>query len=131
MIKQFTHSIWLTLCLAAAISLIASGSVLQAQEVEQENQLYLEVSQGGGDFRTKELRKYFKHLGRDFEVFRIRSTTPTEAGKVYRLQKAWQRNRLIFTAGTAVVLALIIGIAVAGWQATVANRERNNAVDAQ
>lgn len=87
MVKQMTQSLWRTLALATAITLFASASALHAQEAEQENQLYLEVSQGGDDFRTKELRKYFKHLERDFEVFRIRSTTPTEAGKVYRLQR--------------------------------------------
>jgi serine/threonine protein kinase len=34
----------------------------------------------------------------------------------YRLQKAWRRNRLAFTAGVAVVAALVAGLAVSSWQ---------------
>ncbi|MEH6569180.1 MAG: hypothetical protein V7709_08900 [Halioglobus sp.] len=84
MIKTIIHATGISLLLATTLIHPTVGS---AQETESENTLYLEVSQGGDDFRTKELRKYFNHLGRDFEVFRIRSTTPTEAGKVYRLER--------------------------------------------
>jgi hypothetical protein len=43
----------------------------------------------------------------------------------YRFQKAWRRNKLVFTAGLAMAAALLIGIAVSTWQATVATRARN------
>jgi len=35
----------------------------------------------------------------------------------YKFQKAWQRNRLVFSAGAVVVLALIAGMGVSTWQA--------------
>jgi hypothetical protein len=36
----------------------------------------------------------------------------------YRLQKAWRRNKLVFSAGVAVVLALVVGLSLAaiGWR---------------
>ena len=34
----------------------------------------------------------------------------------YRLQKAWRRNKLAYTAALAVVVALLIGIGVSMWQ---------------
>ncbi len=46
----------------------------------------------------------------------------------YKLQKAWQRNRLVFTAGAVVAVALVAGIGVSTWQAvraTRAEREQN------
>jgi len=47
---------------------------------------------------------------------------------VYRLQKAWQRNRLLYSAGAAVAMALIVGLALAaiGWQHAL--QERNRAI---
>ncbi|HAB19961.1 MAG TPA: hypothetical protein DCE44_26460 [Verrucomicrobiales bacterium] len=36
----------------------------------------------------------------------------------YLLQKAWRRNRLVLTAGGAVVVILLVGAAVSIWQAT-------------
>jgi tetratricopeptide (TPR) repeat protein len=43
---------------------------------------------------------------------------PTAA---YRLQKAFRRNRLAFTAGAAIAATLVLGIAVSLWQAARAN----------
>ena len=40
----------------------------------------------------------------------------------YRFQKAFRRNKLVFTAGTAVVAALVAGIGVSTWQAIRAKR---------
>ena len=40
----------------------------------------------------------------------------------YKFQKAWRRNKLVFSAGAAVAAALLIGIVVALWQAGVAER---------
>ena len=51
--------------------------------------------------------------------------------KVYRFQKAWRRNQLAFTAGAAVVAALVIGIGISAWQAVVATRARSEAVQSE
>lgn len=45
----------------------------------------------------------------------------------YRFQKAFRRNKLVFIAATAVAAALVAGIAVSAWLATVAMRARNEA----
>jgi WD40 repeat protein len=47
---------------------------------------------------------------------------------MYRMQKAWRRNRLIYSAGMAVAVALIVGLALAaiGWQHAL--QERNRAI---
>ncbi len=42
----------------------------------------------------------------------------------YRIQKAWQRNRLAYTATAAVALALVVGISVSIWQAVEAIEAR-------
>ncbi|MFO1500094.1 MAG: serine/threonine-protein kinase [Verrucomicrobiota bacterium] len=49
----------------------------------------------------------------------------------YRFQKAWRRNKLVFEAGTAVVAALLFGVIVSTWQATVATRAKNQATRAE
>ncbi len=46
------------------------------------------------------------------------SACPPTAG--YRLRKAIRRNRVAFAAGTAVVLALALGLVIAAWQAVLA-----------
>ena len=43
----------------------------------------------------------------------------------YRLQKAWRRNRLVFTAAALIAATLIVGIAISSWQAIEAGRARN------
>ena len=48
----------------------------------------VEFSQGSDkDTRTREVRKYFQSLGREFEVYRISPTEPTAAGKHYKLER--------------------------------------------
>ncbi len=42
----------------------------------------------------------------------------------YRLQKAFRRNKLVFTAGTIVAVALLLGAGLSAWQAVVASRAR-------
>ena len=62
-----------------------------------------------------------RHLRNDPVVARPPSTA-------YKVQKAWQRNRLAFSAAAAVALALIGGISVSTWQmirATAAEREQS------
>ncbi len=49
----------------------------------------------------------------------------------YRLQKAWQRNKLACTAACAVAAALVIGIAASLWQAQRAQNEAAKAKEAQ
>jgi hypothetical protein len=40
----------------------------------------------------------------------------------YRFQKSFRRNKLVFTAATAVAVALLIGIAISTWQTFAARR---------
>lgn len=42
----------------------------------------------------------------------------------YQIQKAWQRNKLAFTAAVAVAVALLAGTGVSTWQAVEATRAR-------
>jgi serine/threonine protein kinase/WD40 repeat protein len=46
----------------------------------------------------------------------------------YRLQKAWRRNRLLYSAAVAVAAALVIGLALAAFGWRQALRERNRAL---
>ncbi|MGK0187007.1 MAG: serine/threonine protein kinase/WD40 repeat protein [Verrucomicrobiales bacterium] len=62
-----------------------------------------------------------RHLANEPVVARPPSTA-------YRLQKAWKRNKLVWTAAVAVVAALVAGIAVSKWQANVAVSARANAL---
>ena len=71
-----------------------------------------------------------RHLGNEPVVARPPSAS-------YRLQKAFRRNKLMFSAATAVLAMLAVGITVSTWQAiraTRAEREQNKlrgvAVDA-
>ncbi|MGK0187008.1 MAG: WD40 repeat protein/serine/threonine protein kinase [Verrucomicrobiales bacterium] len=45
----------------------------------------------------------------------------------YRFQKAFRRNKLVFTAGAAVAAALLIGIGVSTWQTLVAREAQTEA----
>jgi serine/threonine protein kinase/WD40 repeat protein len=47
---------------------------------------------------------------------------------VYRLQKAWRRNKLLYTAGAAVVMALVVGLALAAVSWRQAVKQRNRAI---
>ena len=58
-----------------------------------------------------------RHLSNEPVVARPPSTA-------YRLQKAWRRNKLAFTAVAAVAAVLVIGIGVSSWQAVEASRAR-------
>jgi len=50
---------------------------------------------------------------------------------VYQLQKAWRRNKVIYTAVAAVVIALLLGAGISAWQARVANAARIKAEQAE
>ena len=66
-------------------------------------------------------------LKRHLENEPVEARSPSTA---YRLQKAWRRNKLAYTAGVAVSAALILGLGVSLWQTGQANRSRHVADDA-
>jgi WD40 repeat protein/serine/threonine protein kinase len=47
------------------------------------------------------------------------------ASAAYKLQKAWRRNKVMFTAAAAVAIALLVGISLSTWQAVEASRARD------
>ena len=59
-----------------------------------------------------------RHLNNEPVVARPPSTA-------YRLQKAWRRNKLAFTAVAAVAAALVVGITVSSWQAIRGQQSQN------
>ena len=65
-----------------------------------------------------------RHLNNEPVVARPPSTA-------YRFQKAFRRNKLVFTAATAVAAALVLGIVVSVWQAARATRAKHDAVSAR
>jgi eukaryotic-like serine/threonine-protein kinase len=46
---------------------------------------------------------------------------------IYRIQKAWRRHKLAFTAAAVMAAALVAGISVSSWKAIEASRARNAA----
>ena len=48
-------------------------------------------------------------------------------GQLYKFQKLVRRNRLVFAAGSCVMLSLLIGLAASLWQAQRAQREATRA----
>ncbi|HEY5913214.1 MAG TPA: serine/threonine-protein kinase [Verrucomicrobiae bacterium] len=79
-------------------------------------------------------RRYETANGLAADLKRHLSNEPVVArppSAVYRFQKAWRRNKVVYSAAMTVVVALIIGIAVSSWQAGVALRARNEAVAAK
>ena len=48
-------------------------------------------------------------------------------GRLYRFQKLFRRNKLGFAAGTAIVAALVVGLAASLWQSSRANHEATRA----
>ena len=65
-----------------------------------------------------------RHLNNEPIVARPPST-------IYRFQKAFRRNKLVFAAGAAVAVALLVGIIVAASQAIRATHAKRIALDAQ
>jgi hypothetical protein len=73
-------------------------------------------------------RRYETANGLAFDLKRHLSNEPVLArppSAGYKLQKAFRRNKLVFTAGTVMAITLVGGIAVSTWQAIVASRARN------
>jgi hypothetical protein len=75
-------------------------------------------------------RRYETANGLALDLKRHLNNEPVVArppSAAYRLQKAWRRNKITFTAGAAVVVALCVGLIAASWQAiraTKAEREQ-------
>ncbi len=79
-------------------------------------------------------RRYDTANGLAADIQRHMNNEPVVArppNPAYKLQKAWQRNKLVFTAGAAVAVALVAGIGVSTWQAVVATQAKGVAVHAQ
>jgi eukaryotic-like serine/threonine-protein kinase len=73
-------------------------------------------------------RRYETANGLAMDLQRYLSNEPVAArppSAAYKIQKAWQRNKLAFIAAAVVALALISGIGVSTWQAVRATRSRS------
>src|SRR6185503_8284675 len=78
-------------------------------------------------------RRYDTANGLAADIQRHLSNEPIVArppSTAYKIQKAFQRNKLAFTAATAIAIALIVGIGVSTWQAVVATRAKSVSVRA-
>ena len=70
-------------------------------------------------------RRYETANGLAFDLRRHLNNEPVLArppSAAYKLQKAFRRNKLVFTAGAAVAAALLLGIIVSCWQAVLVKR---------
>jgi WD40 repeat protein/serine/threonine protein kinase len=79
-------------------------------------------------------RRYETANGLAVDITRHLNNEPVIARSptvVYRIQKAWRRNKVIYSAGILVVLSLIAGIAISVWQARRAQINEQKAVQAQ
>jgi eukaryotic-like serine/threonine-protein kinase len=79
-------------------------------------------------------RRYDTANGLAADIQRHLANEPVVArppSAAYRFQKAWQRNKLFFSAGAAVAVALVVGIGVSTWQAVLATRAGRIAKEAQ
>jgi eukaryotic-like serine/threonine-protein kinase len=65
-----------------------------------------------------------RHLSHELVVAR-----PPSAA--YKIQKAWRRNKVVYSAAGFVATALVVGMAVSLWQAGAALRARQQAEDAR
>jgi eukaryotic-like serine/threonine-protein kinase len=73
-------------------------------------------------------RRYETANGLAMDIQRHLKDEPVVArpqSAAYKLQKAWRRNRLVFTAAALIAATLIVGIAISSWQAIEAGRARN------
>ena len=73
-------------------------------------------------------RRYDTANGLAFDIKRHLNNEPVLArppSAADKFQKAFRRNKLIFTAAAAVALALVAGISVSTWQAILVNRARD------
>jgi len=79
-------------------------------------------------------RRYETANGLAMDIQRYLNNEPITArppSSAYRLRKAVRRNKLVFSAAAAVLLALLLGISVSAWQAVRATRAKQDALAAQ
>ena len=79
-------------------------------------------------------RRYDTANGLASDITRHLSDEPVTARPptaVYQFQKAWRRNRIVYTAAAMVVASLVIGISLSVWQAGLAIDARGKAEVAQ
>jgi serine/threonine protein kinase/WD40 repeat protein len=72
-------------------------------------------------------RRYETANGLALDVVRHLNNEPVIARPptvIYRIQKAWRRNKVVYTAVVLVAASLIIGISLSTWQALIANSAR-------
>ncbi len=75
-------------------------------------------------------RRYDTANGLALDVVRHMNNEPVIArppSTVYRFQKAWRRNKVVYTAACMVVVSLIVGISLSVWQAWIATGARKDA----
>src|SRR5207249_1394640 len=75
-------------------------------------------------------RRYDTANGLATDIQRHLANEPVVArppSAAYRFQKAWQRNKLVFTAGAIVAVALVVGSGVSTWQAIRATQASTSA----
>jgi serine/threonine protein kinase/WD40 repeat protein len=76
-------------------------------------------------------RRYETANGLAMDIQRHMNNEPVVArppSAAYQLQKAWQRNKVVFTAVAVVAVALVAGIGVSTWQAIRATRATNGEI---
>jgi len=74
-------------------------------------------------------RRYETANGLAYDLKRHLNNEPVLArppSAAYKFQKSFRRNKLVFTAATAVSAALILGLAVSSWQMVAARQARNS-----
>jgi WD40 repeat protein/serine/threonine protein kinase len=74
-------------------------------------------------------RRYETANGLAMDIQRHFNDEPVAArppSAAYKLQKAWRRNKLAFTAGAVVAVTLVLGITVSSWQAIEAGRAKDS-----
>ncbi|MHC4629361.1 MAG: serine/threonine protein kinase, partial [Planctomycetota bacterium] len=72
-------------------------------------------------------RRYETANGLALDIVRHLSNEPVIARPptlVYQFQKAWRRNKVIYTAVASIVIALLLGTGISVWQAWIANSAR-------
>ena len=79
-------------------------------------------------------RRYETANGLAFDLKRHLNNEPVLArppGAAYKFQKAFRRNRLVFSAVLAIAAALLLGVIVSAWQSVLATRAKREALAAQ
>lgn len=79
-------------------------------------------------------RRYDTANGLASELHRYLNNEPVLArppSAVYKFQKAFRRNKLLYTAAAAVTAALVLGLVAATWQSVRATRAKSEALAAQ